>query len=193
MRITGGVFRSRTLQAPRGSATRPTSDRVREALFSLLTAAGFFPGRGGKVLDLYAGTGSLALEAISRGAESAVLVEDARPALACLAENVRALGVADRVSVVASHVERALARLEGPFDLVFMDPPYAHVRQPAFATLLNRTGVVLTEEGLCVLEHATSDAVLAPDSLTLEQHRRYGDTSLSLFRRTSREPHRDGC
>jgi 16S rRNA (guanine966-N2)-methyltransferase len=136
MRITGGTFRSRALRAPPGQATRPTSDRVREALFGILASAGAI--ESARVLDLYAGSGALALEALSRGASEATVVESARPALDAIRRNVEALGVADRVHVIAAAVRPsihsgvhggspALARIArgGPFDLVFADPPWA--------------------------------------------------------------------
>src|SRR5580698_8823990 len=115
MRITGGAFRSRALRAPRGQATRPTSDRVREALFGILSSAGALDGV--RVLDLYAGTGALALEALSRGASDATLVEGAREALDAIRANVKSLAVEDRVRVVAGDVREAVRRLRGPFDL----------------------------------------------------------------------------
>src|ERR1700680_1652370 len=100
MRITGGIHRSRSLRAPRGERTRPTSDRVREALFGILTARRSLAGL--EILDLYAGTGALALEALSRGAGRATLVESSREALAAIRANVAALGVQDRVRVIPS-------------------------------------------------------------------------------------------
>ena len=106
MRVTGGIFRSRALRAPRGTTTRPTSDRVREAMFSMLVSDGLIE-EGARILDLYAGSGALGLEALSRGAGEAVLVEQGRDALAAIRENVEALDVADRVRVVAARVERA--------------------------------------------------------------------------------------
>src|SRR3984893_15924457 len=123
MRITGGIYRSRALHAPRGLATRPTSDRVREALFGILSAAGAV--EGARVLDLYAGTGALALEALSRGASRAILVESSRNALAALRANVTSLGLEKRTWIAATDVGRAARRLadKGPFDLVFADPP----------------------------------------------------------------------
>src|SRR5882672_8557772 len=102
MRITGGIWRSRALRAPRGDATRPTSDRVREALFSMLAADGLL--ECARVLDLFAGTGALSFEALSRGAEQAVLVEHAREALAAIKDNARALDAEKRVRVVAARV-----------------------------------------------------------------------------------------
>jgi 16S rRNA (guanine966-N2)-methyltransferase len=184
MRITGGTFRSRTLVAPRGQETRPTSDRVREALFSMLASDGLFDGeREVRALDLYAGSGALGLEAISRGARSAVLVECARPALAAIRENVRALRLdADQVTVVAMRVERALATLEGPFELILLDPPYAEVAGKGFDDVLAAAARLLADSGILVVEHASSDEPSAPAGLALDRRRRHGDTTVSLFR-----------
>jgi 16S rRNA (guanine966-N2)-methyltransferase len=184
MRITGGTFRSRSLQAPRGSETRPTSDRVREALFSMLAADGFFDTEDGpRVLDLYAGSGALAFEAISRGASTAVLVEHARPALAAIRENTRSLDVGDRVTVVPLKVDRALSAVHGPFDLVFVDPPYADVSTPAFEIVLAKAAELLAPGGTLVLEHASTDEPSAPPGLAVDRRRRHGTTVLSLFHR----------
>src|SRR6187402_2120420 len=120
MRIIAGSLRGRRLACPKGLDTRPTTDRVREAWFSILGPI------HGNVLDLYAGTGALGLEALSRGAKHAVFVESARPAFTCILENAEALGVAGAVSVVRSKVEqsrRELLRL-GPFELLLSDPPW---------------------------------------------------------------------
>src|SRR5689334_16825570 len=128
MRITGGRWRSRALQAPRGMTTRPTSDRVREALFSMLVSDGLLGDEDGpRVLDLYSGSGALAFEALSRGASSAVLVEQGRDALAAIRDNARSLEAEGLVRVVAGKVDRVLEKLEGPFGIVFVDPPYADV------------------------------------------------------------------
>lgn len=116
MRVVAGDLGGRKLLSPRGSGVRPTSDRVREALFSILGDVG-----GLTVLDLFAGTGALSIEAISRGAARAVLVDrDPAPAAA----NVEALGVGERCEVVGSEVVRFVDRAEGSFDLVLADPPY---------------------------------------------------------------------
>lgn len=185
MRVTGGEFRSRALKAPRGTATRPTSDRVREAMFSMLASDGLLEP-GVRVLDLYAGSGALALEAISRGAGEAVLVEHGRDALAAIRENVRALDVEDRVRVVASRVDRALSQLGGAgsprFDLVFVDPPYADVPAPAFVQVLEGAAGLLSDQGALVLEHASGDAPPEAPGLALDRTRRYGDTAVTLFR-----------
>lgn len=183
MRITGGVHRSRSLVAPRGQETRPTSDRVREAMFSMLVSDGVFGGEPGpRVLDVYAGSGAIGLEALSRGAREAVFVESARPALAAIRSNVKALDVAGQVTVVAMRAEPALAKLEGPFDLVVFDPPYADVREARFAEILARAARLLAPTGILVLEHAASDEPLPPEALEVDRRRRHGDTVLSLFR-----------
>ncbi|MGH7270802.1 MAG: 16S rRNA (guanine(966)-N(2))-methyltransferase RsmD, partial [Polyangiaceae bacterium] len=156
MRITGGKFRSRALKAPKGQATRPTSDRVREALFGILEAAGGL--RGARVLDLYAGTGALGLEALSRGASLAVLVESSRKALAVLRANVNDLGLGDRTRIIAKDAGdavRQLARAEA-FNIVFADPPWAIVdtgAAPGVLAVLAGAGV-LSAEACVVLEHS---------------------------------------
>jgi 16S rRNA (guanine966-N2)-methyltransferase len=182
MRITGGAFRSRALRAPRGQATRPTSDRVREALFGILSSAGALDGV--RVLDLYAGTGALALEALSRGASDATLVEAAREALDAIRANVKSLAVEDRVRVVAGDVREAVRRLRGPFDLVLADPPWTLVEE-------GEAPRALAERGLVVLEHASRSPSPTIEQLAERSTRRYGDTSLTFYeRRPLREPRR---
>jgi len=193
MRITGGLWRSRQLVAPRGASTRPTSDRVREALFSMLASDGVTaPSR---VLDLYAGSGALAFEALSRGALHAVAVEHARDAVAAIRDNARALDAGPRLEIVASRVAPALARLTrveggeaGRFDLVLLDPPYADVREAAFPEILAAAASILAEGGVLVLEHASTDAAPAVPGLTLDRSRRHGDTTLSLYARPASRP-----
>lgn len=180
VRITGGANRSRTLVAPRGTATRPTSDRVREALFSILGS--FDAIAGASVLDLYAGSGALALEALSRGAVHATLVESSRAALAALRANVAALALEKRTRVVAAPVERAVDLLEGErFGLVLADPPYAEAE--AAARTLERFAAkgLFSPGAVVVLEHSSRDAP-EPAGLDRLDLRRYGDTALSLFR-----------
>ena len=156
MRITGGRWRSRALDAPRGMATRPTSDRVREALFSMLVSDGLIghdedgesEGDGGsekgpRVLDLYAGTGALAFEALSRGASAAVLVEHARDAVTAIRKNAGALGVGREMVLFDTKVERALLKIEGPFAIVFLDPPYADVPTSGFGAVLAKAAALL--------------------------------------------------
>lgn len=180
MRVIAGRLGGRSLSAPRGLATRPTSDRVREALFSILGDIA-----GASVLDLYAGTGALGIEALSRGASRAVFVESARPALAVLRQNLNDLGLTGVATVLALPVERARDRLlaEWPFDLVLADPPYASVSEAAAS--LGRLAAAgprfLNPEGKIVLEHAGRDA--APDVIGLVRvgTRSYGEASLTFY------------
>lgn len=184
MRITGGTLRSRTLRAPRGSATRPTTDRVREALFGILGSAGAV--EGANVADLYAGTGALGIEALSRGARRATLVESARPALAVLRANVDTLGVQDRVRIVAGQVGASITRLasDGPFDLVLADPPWSDVDSGDVARALASLGAsgALAPDATLVLEHAARSQPPDVAGLAREATRRYGDTALTFYK-----------
>jgi 16S rRNA (guanine966-N2)-methyltransferase len=176
VRVIAGRFRGRKLTAPEGLATRPTGDRVREALFSALGNM-----TGAAVLDLYAGTGALGIEAVSRGAAGATFVESAREALVALRANVAALGIGPSVRVVAQPVARAVASLSGPFDLVFADPPYAALAEvpPAFAALIQ--AAALAPGARVVVEHASRDRAPAIAGLTPRPTRAYGDTSVTLY------------
>ena len=163
MRITGGRYRSRTLEAPRGDATRPTSDRVREALFAILGSV--LDLAEARVLDLYAGTGALAFEALSRGAARATVVEPGRAAGRAILANARSLDVVGSVKLVPTTVERAgkAVRDSGPFDVVFADPPYADVTSGAapraIDTLLGALRrACCSPHAVLVLEHGKADA-----------------------------------
>ena len=185
MRITGGKFRSRPLDAPRGSATRPTSDRVREALFAILGSRSSFDGA--RVLDLYAGTGALAFEALSRGARSALVVESARAPLLAIQANARSLDVLSSVQVVATTVERAVATIHkaAPFELVFADPPYAAIGDGkavlALQSVLECPSGLLAAGGCLVVEHAKDDPAPVLAGVAFVESRRYGDTTLSFY------------
>ncbi|WP_437305781.1 16S rRNA (guanine(966)-N(2))-methyltransferase RsmD [Sorangium sp. So ce388] len=181
MRVIAGRLGGRRLAAPRGEGTRPTADRVREALFSSLGDV-----TGALVCDLYAGTGALGIEALSRGARRAVFVESGRPALATLRENLAALGVDEAARVVPLPVERALELLrdEGPFDLALLDPPYAALAKAAAAAarLAGPLGL-LAPAGRLVLEHARRDPSPEIAGLTCAAVRTYGDTAVSFYTR----------
>lgn len=186
MRITGGLLRSRKLVAPSGATTRPTTDRTREALFSILSSAGAFAAAP-RVLDLYAGTGALGLEALSRGGVHATFVEQDRGALVALRTNVTTLGQERTTAVLGLPVARALARLgqQGlTFDLVFADPPYADVTEGRVAKELDRALALFADGGRLVLEFSSRDKEApAVDGLECEDVRRYGDTKIALYRR----------
>lgn len=184
-RIVAGQAGGRRLVVPKGDGTRPTSDRVREALFSALDARGAV--RGARVLDLYAGSGALGLEAASRGAASVVLVESARPAVEAARRNVTELALTG-VSVVLSSVERFLAGSpSGPADLVLLDPPYP-LREPEVAAVL--TALVgagddavgwLRAGALVVVERSSrSPEPSWPAGLVRTSVRRYGETAIWL-------------
>jgi len=180
MRITGGELAGRKLRVP-PRAVRPTAERVREALFSMLAHRGALADA--RVLDAFAGSGALGLEALSRGAAHAVFVEKSRDVAATLAANVAALGVGERARIVTRDVQAALRVLAGErarFELCFVDPPYT-------SDLAARTLALLAESGL-LAPHAVlvaeSDRRHAPGpiaGLALALERRYGDTLISLY------------
>jgi 16S rRNA (guanine966-N2)-methyltransferase len=161
-----------------GRETRPTSDRVREALFAVIG------GRveGARVLDLFAGTGALAIEALSRGASSAVLVEQAAPAVEVIRANLDALGLTGRCRVRRTRAETYLrTQRDGPFDLVLLDPPYA-APVGLVAGLLGRLARTALAPGAVVVVEAAARAEPPPwpPALTPDPPRRYGDTALHV-------------
>ena len=179
MRIISGAARGRTLKVPDGREIRPTPDRVREALFSILTPT----LRGASFLDLYAGTGAVGLEALSRGAARAVLVERAPGHVAVIRANLqttRLPGASIEQGEVLRVLERLAARGER-FDLVFVDPPYA--AEPERIACLARLarGDLLGVEGRIVVEMAARVPAATIDSLLLTRECRYGDTRLDFY------------
>jgi 16S rRNA (guanine(966)-N(2))-methyltransferase RsmD len=181
MRVIAGSMKGRRLVAPRGLATRPTADQVRIALMDTLTP--WLPGA--RMLDLYAGAGSVGLEALSRGAAHVTFVERDARAFAALEENVAALGLAGSTRRLRLEVGRALARLtaEGArFSIVFLDPPY----EPDLAgETLERLGAsALTEAGaLVIAQHFTKrPPPEAVGTLAAFRARRFGETTLTFFR-----------
>jgi len=192
MRVIGGSARGRRLRAPQGQRTRPTADRVREALFDLL--AGYCSGA--RVLDLFAGTGALGIEALSRGAESALFVERAPEPLSALRQNLEACGFAERAEVRrgdALRIVDSIARGGAGFDLVFLDPPYGRgLGRTALAALAQSD--LLAGGARVIVESGTDEGEPTPaDSggvLALEKTREYGDTTLWLYRAVERS---DSC
>ena len=178
MRIIAGDWRGRPLVAPKGLDTRPTADRTRETLFSmLLSRLGSFEGL--RVADLYAGSGALALEALSRGAADAVLVENDRAALTAIEANAAKLGAAARIQLRAMSAAR-LPR-ENPFDLIFADPPYAEGSGSAVAHAVAEAGW-LAPGGWLAIETAKSDDVAPPPTMSIEATRDVGRARLTLLR-----------
>jgi 16S rRNA (guanine(966)-N(2))-methyltransferase RsmD len=176
--VTGGRLRGRRLRAPRGAATRPTADRVRESLFARLGDLG-----GCAVLDLFAGTGALGIEALSRGAVRAVFAERARPALASLEANLAELGLAASARILRGDVRAALGRLarEGErFDLVFLDPPYGAPDGGEALRAVSRCGL-LAPAGTLVLETSWRHPPGDVPGLAKAGERRYGETLVSCY------------
>lgn len=176
MRIVGGDLRGRVLKAPSGMDTRPTSEKVREAIFNILPDVD-----GLEVLDLFAGTGALGIEALSRGAETATFVDKSRVVTENLKANLAKLGVQDRAKVVTGDAVSFAQKGVGqrPWMLVFIDPPYRSDLAVRAANALAN----LSEDAIVVIEH---DRVQAPPdklgSLVRTDERRYGDTMVSFFR-----------
>ncbi len=181
MRIIGGLAKGRRLEAPRGRRTRPTSDYLREVLFDLLGQ--HLSGR--HFLDLYAGTGAVGIEALSRGAARAVFVEHDRWAIAALHRNLEASGLQDRAAVVQVDVLRYLRRAATEperFHVIFLDPPYGHADAARIVSLISTTGR-LEPGGLTIVERSAKDpAIAAPDRLPRVRAIRHGDSILELYR-----------
>lgn len=182
MRIVGGVAKGRPLVAPAGRETRPTSDRAREGLFS--TLASLVDLDGARVLDLYAGSGAVGLEALSRGAAHAVLVESDVKAASVIKRNAEAVGLPG-ARVVVDRVERFLAGDAAAYDVVFLDPPYATADDIVARVL---AAVRPTDGGVLVVERSSrSPAPVWPDGVEGVKERRYGDGTLWYGRRVELE------
>jgi pantetheine-phosphate adenylyltransferase len=178
LRVTGGELAGRRLRAPATRGVRPTADRVREALFARLGS-----WDGARVLDLYAGSGSLGIEALSRGAARVVFVERSAAVIATLRANLAALGLEPRARVVRGDAKATLRRLarEGErFDLVLVDPPYASGEAPRVLASLAGAGI-LARGATLVLESSRRDELATPVGLVVLDKRRYGDTKITRF------------
>jgi 16S rRNA (guanine966-N2)-methyltransferase len=184
-RIVGGAAGGRRITVPRGRATRPTAERVREALFSALEAQHSPTGDGALAglafLDLFAGSGAVGLEAASRGATHVTLVERDPVAVRTLRDNVVTLHL-DGIEVHAADVMRFLAGPASPYDVVFLDPPYSDPIEPALVALVE--GGWLADGATVVVERATRDGAPSwPAGLVADRSRRYGDSTLWYGRR----------
>jgi 16S rRNA (guanine966-N2)-methyltransferase len=182
MRVTAGADRGRKLRAPRGATTRPTGAKVREAIFNILG-----PLPPSAALDLFAGTGALGIEALSRGASQATFVERDHRALAALHRNLKEFGLLGRARVIDGSVTAALQRLSDEasarFSWVFVDPPYASEEVSGVLALLSG-GQVLADGAVVIVEHDRRN--LPPErvgAIEMVDRRFYGDTGLSFYRR----------
>ena len=177
LRLTGGALRSRSVRTPSGRAVRPTPARVKEALFSILSEQVV----DANVLDVFAGTGALGFESLSRGAAHATFVEQHRPTADALRGTAEDLGVADRTTVISLSTERAARVVEGRYDLVLADPPYAQPYPAAtFATLRERGAI--DERSLVVYEHSARQAAPVDPAFRVERTAVYGEVALAFLR-----------
>jgi 16S rRNA (guanine(966)-N(2))-methyltransferase RsmD len=178
LRVIGGALGGRNLKGPPRSGVRPTTDRVREALFGILGS----DVEGARVLDLYSGTGALGIEALSRGAEHCDFVEADAKACDVVRENLSRTALLDRARLYPLTVAKALPRLQGPYDLVVADPPYEYDRAESELTEVVTRGL-LAPDGTLAVEH--SQRHLWPETLGGRRQltsRRYGDTRVTLYR-----------
>ncbi len=180
MRIIAGTARGRKIEAPEGKNTRPTLDRVRENLFNILQ----MKIRGSRVLDLFAGSGALSIEALSRGAESATLVDSDRNANRIQKKNLESLGFAGQAEVMLRDWKQAAAELirEGrQFDLVFLDPPYRMTDLREVFSVLEK---LLAEDGIVILEHEAKAEVNAGEGFEETDRRQWGFCGVTFYRIT---------
>lgn len=177
MRVTGGIGRGRRLKVPAGSSVRPTSDKVKQALFNILAdrveAAVF--------LDLYAGAGGIGIEALSRGAAHVTFVDVSKEALAVLRHNVEQMGFGDHAEVVPAKAESFLKKPSRPYDIVFLDPPYAEEMAPLLDLIAGSK--ILKSASIVIAEHFKKQP--SPEkagALALYRESRYGDTVLAFYK-----------
>lgn len=189
MRVIAGTYRSRILRSLKGLALRPTSDRLRETLFNVLG-----PGvAGSRFLDLFAGTGAIGIEALSRGAAEAVFVENHAPAAALIRRNLESLGIRSGATVLALDVHRALEKLPSRqkrevagFDFIFLDPPYAAAKDYTRVLEFLGSADLLAFSGIVVAEHRRSFALPeAAGALLRYRVLKQGDAALSFYRRAA--------
>ncbi len=184
MRVVGGRLRSRPLAGPKSDAVRPTSDRLREALFNILTHAYGDPVAGARVLDLFAGTGALGIEALSRGAASALFVDMGVEARAILRQNIETLGLAGVTRIFRRDAGKlGPAHPLEPFDLAFADPPYGKgLAEKALTSA--RSGGWLKPGALIVVEEAAEAGFAAPEGFEELERRQYDDTAFVFLKAT---------
>ena len=193
MRITGGTLRGRNLVAPPDARVRPTSDKVRQAIFNILAHNDFgigFTLDGAKVCDLFAGTGGLGIEALSHGASFALLVDDSAESRALIRTNVETLGLTGVTKIWrrdATDLGPMAAGSGGPFDLAFLDPPYRkNLVAPALAAL--RDGGWLSRNAVVVVETGEDETVTLPDGFSMQNERVYGDTRVLILVASGAKP-----
>ncbi len=171
MRIVGGEFKGRSIKAPDSSLTRPVTDKTKEAVFNMLGDISDLT-----VLDAYSGSGALALEAISRGASSAVAIDNSKEAIRIINDNVAVLDVSEKIEVVNKDVAEWLEDNQASFDLVFADPPFSDANDAVLKELMSRA------DRLFILKHARRKQPLEVDNLELVRSRKYGESMISIYK-----------
>ncbi len=180
MRVISGTAKGHKLVAPKSAKVRPALDQVKEAIFNIL-----YDVSGARVLDLFAGSGSIGIEALSRGAFHAVFVEEWGPAIECIRKNLDHCKLTDGATIMKMPVRIAIKTLikkDQPFDLIFVDPPYEK-------DLVNKTldqladSILVDENTLIVVEHHPKEPIQEPKSLTLTDNRKYGQTDISFLKK----------
>ena len=185
MRIISGTARGRTIVAPAGDGTRPTQDKVRESLFNIIR----WDVMEARILDLFAGTGALSLESLSRGAQSAVLVDTDRAACEAIRKNIAACRMEDKARLIVRDYRQAMDQLarEGEvFDVVFLDPPYRMENTGEMCAALYDKGL-LAKQFLLVVEHKRGLAPLVDERFEAFDQRDYGDTQITFIRSAERD------
>jgi 16S rRNA (guanine(966)-N(2))-methyltransferase RsmD len=180
MRITGGIAKGQQLKVPKNDLLRPTTDRVREAIFSILAS---LTGRPSRTLDLFAGTGALGIESLSRDAEWADFVEQQPKSCAIIKQNLNKIGFAQKAHVYCCSVSKALTFLDGKYDIIFMDPPYSDSSTNQVVMQL-ASSKIIDDKSVIVVSHASrSPLQQSYDGLSLIKEKRYGDTCISIYRK----------
>src|SRR5262245_2294467 len=186
MRIVGGKHRGRKIEAPPGPDVRPTSDRAREALFNILIHGhlsddGTSPLPGARVLDAFAGSGALGLEALSRGADHALFIDSDAKACAAIRANAKALGETGSITVIPADATKPPPCPGAPCSIVFLDPPYGRDRAaPALAALAARGWIA--DDAVCIVELAIDDGITLPRGFALIDDRHYGKARLLIVK-----------
>jgi 16S rRNA (guanine966-N2)-methyltransferase len=181
MRIITGLYKGRTILTVRDFSVRPATDRVRQTIFNML--ANRIPMEGARVLDLFAGSGSLGLEALSRGAAYVTFVEQGEEAAGCIEQNARSFGCEGRTEILTMDAMSYLVPGRGPFDLVFADPPYEFDRTPDIPGLLFDYSL-LRPGGYLLIEHANDHSFDSTPSFTAGPQKKFGRTIVTFFRPT---------
>jgi len=178
MRVTGGIAKGQQLKTPKNRAVRPTTDKVREAIFSVLSS---ISGNWSRCLDLFAGSGALGIEALSRNGTWADFVDRERECCAVIKENLARTGLLQKAHIYCCSVSKALSFLEDKYDVIFLDPPYA---DKSLETIIKQIAGsrIISKDSIIVISHASRKPLQQRyDGLSMLKEKRYGDTCISVF------------